>query len=171
MTLMPAIPGMRVSSSFWSLPNTDATSSSNARGSTNEKKAALGLRQKSLRSSRNCSQASAMGVTRHLLAGRVRCRRLLLRQLKVDVLERGTGYLESLQPLSSCERVTRQAVQKIRGVIGPVLHTPAARAIGDPVSAAARTEIGRRPLGHDGAVLDDGHAVRKSLGLVQVVGG
>ena len=57
ITLIPAMPGITMSSSSGSLANTDATSSSSVSGSTNEKNAALGLRQNSLRSRRNCSQA------------------------------------------------------------------------------------------------------------------
>ncbi len=63
ITLIPATPGITMSSSSGSLPNTEATSSSSISGSTNEKNAALGLRQNSLRSSRNCSQARARLVT------------------------------------------------------------------------------------------------------------
>ena len=63
ITLMPAMPGISTSSSSWSLAKTEATSSSSSSGSTKLKNAALGLRQNSLRSKRNCSQASATGLT------------------------------------------------------------------------------------------------------------
>ena len=58
------IPGISISSSSESAENAVAVRNSSSRGSRKLKKAALGLRQNSLRSKRNCCQASAIGLTR-----------------------------------------------------------------------------------------------------------
>ena len=61
-TPMPATPGISTSSSSDSLANAVAISTRSRSGSRKLKNAALGLRQNSLRSKRNCSQASAIGL-------------------------------------------------------------------------------------------------------------
>ena len=63
-TPMPAIPGISTSSSSDSLENAVAISTRRSSGSTKLKNAALGLRQNSFRSKRNCSQARATGLMR-----------------------------------------------------------------------------------------------------------
>ena len=162
ITLMPAMPGIRMSSSLRVGANTDAIRSRNSSGSTKLKKAALGLRQNSLRSKRNCSQARRRGA--HSVA-------VLGGQLEVDVLERRPRDLEPLEPLAAGERVAGQAVQQLGRVVGLELHAAAVGQVGDAVARAAGAELGGRALGHDPAVLDDRHAVGQRLGLLEVVGG
>ena len=93
MMLMPAMPGTSWSSSSRSSPNTDAVSTNSRSGSRKLKNAALGLRQNSLRSRRNCSQASAKAFIPSTFLNPIR-------QLEVDLLERGARDLESLEPLA-----------------------------------------------------------------------
>ena len=140
ITLMPAMPGISTSSSSLSLANAVATSSSSSSGSTKLKKAALGLRQNSLRSKRNCSQVRAAGSL-----GRSSCG-----QLEIDVLERRPRDLEPVEPLAARERVARQPVQEVGRVVGLVLHAPARRQVGD---AVARPAPGRARSGGPSATM------------------
>src|SRR5881275_1637860 len=86
-TAIPAIPGTITSRSFWLPEKIAPKKARKSSGSRKLKNAALGLRQKSLRSRRNCRQVSA---TSDLIGG----------QLQVDVLQRRARDLELLQRLA-----------------------------------------------------------------------
>src|SRR5215207_11711662 len=92
-------------------------------------------------------------------------------ELEVDLLERGTRDLEPLEPLAARDRVAREAVEELCGVVGLVLDAAPAGEIRDAVARASGAELVGRAVGDDPALLDDRDAVGQLLGLVQVVGG
>src|SRR4051795_2481243 len=119
-TAMPAMPGTITSRSSWLPEKIAPKKARNSSGSRKLKNAALGLRQKSLRSRRYCLQVSA---TSDLIGG----------QLQVDVLQRRARDLDVVERLAAGQRLAGQLVQHARGVVGHVLDDLAARiAVGDP---------------------------------------
>src|SRR3954471_23650328 len=115
-TLIPAMPGTMTSRSSWLALKIAPNSARNSSGSRKLKNAALGLRQKSLRSRRYWRQVSA---TSDLIGG----------QLQVDLLERRARDLEPLEPLAARQRLARQLVQQRRRVVGDVLDQLAGRGV------------------------------------------
>src|SRR5215212_3508316 len=99
MMLIPAIPG----TSTWRLrgleENTSPKTARKSSGSTKLKKAADGLRQNIRRSSRYWRQVSAASSA---IGG----------QLEVDLLQRGPGDAQLLQPLAARHRRGRHLVQQ-----------------------------------------------------------
>src|SRR3954468_16911018 len=119
-TAIPAMPGTMTSRSFWLPEKIAPKNARNSSGSRKLKNAALGLRQKSLRSRRYWRQVSAMS---DLIGG----------QLQVDVLQRRPRDLELLEPLAARDRLAGELVQHARRVVGDQLDDLAARvAVGDP---------------------------------------
>src|SRR3954468_21019036 len=108
-TAMPAMPGTMTSRSSWLPEKIAPKKARKSSGSRKLKNAALGLRQNSLRSRRNCLQVRA---TSDLIGG----------QLQVDVLQRRARDLEGLERLAACERRAGQLVQCARRVVGDQLH-------------------------------------------------
>src|SRR3954452_22269912 len=119
-TAIPAMPGTMTSRSFWLPEKIAPKKARNSSGSRKLKNAALGLRQKSLRSRRYCLHVSA---TSDLIGG----------QLQVDVLERRARDLELLERLAARERLAGQLVQRAGRVVGDDLgEPPGGVAVGDP---------------------------------------
>src|SRR6185436_5935280 len=163
---MPAIPGTITSRSSW-LVRTAHSSTSSSSGSRKLKKAALGLRQNILRSSRYWRQDSAAKLGGCAVASAIGG------QLQVDVLERRARDAEALEPFAVRERGRRELVQQRRGVVRLTLVQQAgAVAPGHavPRRAVAGAQLAGRALGEDPPVLDDRDAVCQRLRLVEVVG-
>src|SRR5579884_3233011 len=116
ITLIPAIPGTITFRSCWLPCRIAPKNARNSSSSMKLKKAALGLRQNSRRSRRYCRQArvrtSDIGRLPHLVLGPARG------QLEVDVLERGAGDGQPLQPLSPGQRGARELVQQGGRIVG-----------------------------------------------------
>src|SRR3954471_1606383 len=102
-TLIPAIPGTITSRSAWLSLKIAPNSARNSSGSRKLKNAALGLRQKSRRSSLYWRQVRA---TSDLIGG----------ELQVDLFERRAQDLEVVEALAAGERVAGQLVQQRRRV-------------------------------------------------------
>src|SRR3954447_7737707 len=107
-TAMPAIPGTITLRSSWLPEKIAPKKTRKSSGSRKLKNAALGLRQKSLRSRRYCLHVSAMS---DLIGG----------QLQVDVLQRRARDLEFVERLAARERLAGQLVQRARRVVGDQL--------------------------------------------------
>src|SRR5829696_1495323 len=162
---MPAMPGTITSRSAWSELKIAPNSARNSSGSRKLKKAALGLRQNILRSSRNWRHERAAKLWEAAPSA-------IGRQLQVDVLERRPCHAQALEALARRECSRRQLVQQRRRVVRLALvEQSRAVAPGDAVAhrAVAAAELGRRSLGEDPPVLDDRDAVGERLRLVQVV--
>src|SRR4051812_42781406 len=144
--------------SFWLALKIAPNSPKKSSGSRKLKNAALGLRQKSRRSSRYWRQVSAAS---YLIGG----------QLQGDLLERRAGDLEVVEALAAGQRVAGQLVQEGRRVVGdPLVVLPGGVAPGHAHAArGVDAELARRALGEDAPALDDRHAVGQRLGLVEVV--
>src|SRR5579863_3622036 len=157
MTLIPAIPGTMICSS-WRWPLTIAPNSARKiSGSRKLKNAAVGLRQKRRRSKRywrhRRTRSSAIGG-----------------QLQVDLLEARPRHRQPLQALAAGERGGRQLVQERCRVVGLGDDRLAAVEVGDAVAGGpAHPELRGRALGEDLAALDDRHSVGELLGLVEIV--
>src|SRR5439155_14049562 len=160
-TAIPAIPGTMTSRSFWLLLKIAPKKPRNSSGSRKLKNAALGLRQKSLRSRRYCLQVSTAA------SGFIRG------QLQVDLLERRPCHPEVLEALAARQRLARQLVQEGRRVVGDVLDEVAAGVAVGHAHAPRRVhaELAGSPLGEDPPALDARHAVGERLRLVEVVRG
>src|SRR3954451_21153550 len=157
-TAMPAIPGTITLRSSWLPEKIAPKKARNSSGSRKLKNAALGLRQKSLRSRRYWRHVSAVS---DLIGG----------QLQVDVLQRRPRDLEVLEGLAAGQRLAGELVERARRVVGDELGGLAGRvAVGDAHALrGVNTELARRALGQDLAALDDRHAVGERLRLVEVV--
>src|SRR3954470_9329126 len=106
----------------------------NSSGSRKLKKAALGLRQNSRRSSRYCRQVSA----RSDIGG----------QLQVDLLQRRPRDVELLELLAAGQRLPGELAQAAGGVVGDVLDELARGrvAVGDPPPPRrVDAQLARRP--------------------------
>src|SRR3954464_10248379 len=118
-TAIPAIPGTITSRSSWLDEKIAPKNARNSSGGTKLKNAALGLRQKSLRSRRYWRHVSAVS---DLIGG----------QLQVDVLQRRPRDLEVLERLAARQRLAGQLVERARRVVGDELDDLAGRvAVGD----------------------------------------
>src|SRR5581483_3671302 len=115
MTLIPAMPGTITFRSCW-LPCRIAPKKARKRsGKRKLKKAALGLRQNSLRSRRYCRHAKVItSGTLHVLVG-------VGRQLKVDVLERGSRHCQGVETFAAGQGRARELVQQRGRILGVVL--------------------------------------------------
>src|SRR3954452_16262528 len=162
-TLIPAIPGTITFRSCWLPWKIAPKKARNSSGSRKLKKAELGLRQNSRRSSRYWRQVIAakdgLGV---LGTGG---------DLQVDVLERGAADGQALESPALGQRLGRELVEQLRRVVRLALDEAAVHvAVGDEVAVAA-PERPRGALDDDSPRAHDGHAVGQGLGLVEVVGG
>src|SRR5213592_382110 len=108
-TLIPAMPGTITLRSDWLELKIAPKKPRNSSGSRKLKNAALGLRQKSLRSRRYCLQVST--AASGFIGG----------QLQVDLLERGPRHPEVLEALAAGERLAGERVQEGGRVVGDVL--------------------------------------------------
>src|SRR3954468_1691023 len=113
-TAIPAMPGTMTSRSFWLDEKIAPKNARNSSGSRKLKNAALGLRQKSLRSRRYWRHVSAVS---DLIGG----------QLQVDVLQRRPRDLEVLERLAARQRLAGQLVERARRVVGDELGGLAGR--------------------------------------------
>src|SRR4051812_45980987 len=159
-THMPAIPGTMMLSCFWSPWKIAPKKARNSSGSPMLKNAALGLRQNSRRSRRNCRQVSRRASD---IGG----------QLQVDLFQRGPADLEVVELLSPRDRLAGQLVQQAGRVVGDVLDLLAeAVAVRDanpgPVPDA---ELAGGALREDRAALDDRDPVGELLRLIEIVRG
>src|SRR3712207_2908728 len=112
ITLMPAIPGTRMSSVSWLSPKIAPNRPRNSSGRKKLKNAADGLRQNIRRSRRYwCQTSAAVSAT----GGRLL---LLGGQLEVDVLERRARDRQLAQRLATGQRGARELVQERRRVVG-----------------------------------------------------
>src|ERR1700710_457410 len=123
---MPAIEGTSRLRLCWLPPNSAPPAARNSSGSTKLKKAALGLRQNILRSSRYWRQPNAKDwVPTHPLC--------IGRQLQVDVLERGAPDRQLIQAPPFGQRLRRQLRQQGGRILRLVLVQAAVGAtVGDP---------------------------------------
>src|SRR3954463_16341672 len=137
-TLMPAMPGTMTSRSSWLSLKIAPKKARNSSGSRKLKNAALGLRQKSLRSRRYWRQVRTAS---DLIGG----------QLQVDLLERRAHDLEVLEALAAAEGIARQLVQQGGRVVGDLLVMLAGRVAPRHAHAPRRVdpELARRALGED----------------------
>src|SRR4051794_7039095 len=118
-TLIPAMPGTITSRSSWLPEKIAPKKARNSSGSRKLKNAALGLRQKSLRSRRYCFHVSTAS---DLIGG----------QLQVDVLQRRAGDLDLVEALAAGQRLAGQLVQGARRIVGDRLDQLArGLAVGD----------------------------------------
>src|SRR4051794_37809410 len=178
-TAMPAMPGTITSRSSWLPEKIAPKKTRKSSGSRKLKNAALGLRQKSLRSRRYCLHVNlrAAGRSPALSEAGAGCPRratpsdLIGGQLQVDVLQRWARDLEVVERLAARERLAGQLVQRARRVVGDQLDDLAGRvAVADPhAPRGVDAELARRALGEDAPALDDRHAVGERLRLVEVV--
>src|SRR3954454_8233603 len=158
-TLIPAMPSTITSRSSWLPEKIAPKKARNSSGSRKLKNAALGLRQKSLRSRRYCFHVRTAS---DLIGG----------QLQVDVLQRRAGDLDLVEALAAGQRLAGQLVQGARRVVGDRLDQLAAGvAVGDAhPPGRVDAQLARWALGQDAPALDDRHAVGQRLRLVEVVG-
>src|SRR5215217_9734599 len=77
------------------------------------------------------------------------------RQLEVDLLERGTGDLEPVEPLPAGDGVAGEPVEQLRRVVGLMLHAARVGEVRHAIARAAWAELVRRALRDDPALLDD----------------
>src|SRR4051812_49729864 len=100
---MAAMPGTITSRFSWLSEKIAPNSARKSSGSRKLKNAALGLRQKSLRSRRYCLHVRTASD-------------LIGRELQVDLLQRRADDLEVLEALAARERLAGQLVQEGGGV-------------------------------------------------------
>src|SRR5947209_15053429 len=136
ITLMPAIEGTSLLRLLWLPCRMMPPATRNSKGSTKLKKAALGLRQNRRRSSRYWRHASdsGAGAPSPTIGGLLRLNRDIGGQLEVDVLERGPGDRQALEPASVGQRRGGQLVKKRGRIVGLALNQPpVAVSIGDSI--------------------------------------
>src|SRR5881227_1951910 len=108
ITAMPAMPGTITFRSCWLPCRMAPKKARNSSGSRKLKKAALGLRQNSRRSSRYWRQASQRASVIFLDSG-------VGGQLQIDILERGPGHREAVESLPARQSGGGQLAQQRGG--------------------------------------------------------